>query len=196
MSVYLYEESLVTKLREVTGDDRIHIITPDRAIQYLAEFDKDKVQLPAIVLSRNSVSLTPGRNHHLTLRGETSRIEEDGTVVKAKVIPVTVKWSLDIYAVDRFTCDEIVRELVFFFLTYPKFYITVPYDLDIKQEFDVFLENEIAENSDLVNFPNTGEVFRETLSIYTENAHFYSSGKQYPTFVIANVNGEGIPHRK
>lgn len=196
MSVYLYEQSLVEALRKITGDDRIHVITPDRSIQYLAEFDKDKVQFPAVVLSRNSVSLRVGRNHYGTLRGETSRIEEDSTVVKAKIIPITIRWSLDVFTADRFTCDEIIRELVFYFLTYPRFSITVPYDLNIKQNFDIFLDNEIADNSDLVNFPNVGEIFRETLSIYTENAHFYSSGKQYPTFIISNVNGEEVPHRR
>ena len=196
MSVYLYEESLVEKLRDITGDDRIHIITPDRAIQYLAEFDKDKVQLPAIVLSRNSVRLNDSRNFYGMMKGETARVEEDATVVKAKIIPITINWSVNIYAVDRFTCDEIVRELVFYFMTNPRFYITVPYDLNIRQEFDVFLDNEIADNSDLVSFPNTGEYFRETLTIYTDNAHFYASQKQYPTFIVPRVDNEKVNWRK
>ena len=196
MSVYLYEQALADKLREITGDERIHIVTPDLAVQYLAEFDKDKVQLPAIIISRNSVRINDTRNHYATLKGETARIEEDATVVKAKIVPITINWSINVYAVDRYTCDEIVRELVFYFLTSPKFYITVPYDLDIKQEFDVFLDNEIADNSDLVNFPNTGEYFRETLTIYTDNAHFYASQKQYPTFIVPNVEGEQVKWRK
>ena len=196
MSVYLYEESLVNKFKEITGDDRIHIITPDRAIQYLAEFDKDKVNLPAIILSRNSVRLNDIRNHYMTLKGETARIEEDATVVKAKIVPMTIAWSVDVIAVDRFTCDEIIRELVFYLLTNPRFYVDIPYDLDMKQEFDVFLNNDIADNSDLVNFPNTGEYFRETLTIYTDNAHFYSSQKQYPTFIVPIVNDEKVNWRK
>ena len=196
MSVYLYEESLVKALREVTGDDRIHIITPDLAIQFLAQFDKDKVQLPAIILSRNSVRLNDYRNHYATLKGETTRVEEDATVVKAKVVPMTITWALDVYAVDRYTCDEIIRELVFYFLTYPKFYVKVPYDLNISQEFDIFVNPDIADNSDLINFPNTGEYFRETLTIYTDNAHFYASQKQYPTFIIPKVNDEFVMWKK
>lgn len=196
MSVYLYEQSLVETLRKITGDDRVHVITPDRAIQYLAQFDKDKVQLPAIMLSRNSVRLNDYRNHYAALKGDTSRVEEDATVVKAKIIPITINWSLDVYAVDRYTCDEIVRELVFYFITNPRQFITVPYDLDLVQEFDVFLDQDIEDNSDLVNFPNLGEYFRETLSLYTDNAHFYASQKQYPTFIAPSVNDEEVKWRK
>lgn len=183
MSIYLYEQSLVESLRKVTGDKRIHVIPPEQSILYLAEFNKDKVVLPAILLSRNSMSLTDTRNQVAALKGETTRLEKDATVVKAQVVPVKIEWSLDVYAADRITCDEIIRELVFYFIQHPCFKIRVPYNLDIEQEFSVFLSDDIQDNSDLVEFPNHGEVFRETLTLYTDDAHFYSSSQQYPTYI-------------
>lgn len=187
MSVYLYDEAVVDRLRKITGDERIHVISPDQSIDFLAQFDKDKVDLPAIVVSRGPVTLLDYRNQVVALKGQTSRRGEDNLVVKAQLIPMRIEWNIDIYTVDRYTCDEIVRELVFYFTTRPRFEITVPYQLDIVQNFDVLLSPEITDNTDLLEFPSTGEKFRETLTIYTENAHMYYSHQQYPTNVRPDI---------
>lgn len=182
MSVHLYEEALVERLRQITGDGRIHVITPDSAIRYFALFDKDKVQLPAVVISRGAVSLQDYRNQAVSLKGQTARVNGEGYVVKAKLIPARFEWQIDVFAADRYTCDEIIRELIFYFITYPRFEVKVPYDLGISQNFDVLLQPSIEDNSDLVEFPSRGECYRETITIYTENGHFFSSGKQYPVY--------------
>lgn len=189
MSAYLYDEAVVNKLREVTGDSRIHVISPDQSISFLAQFDNDRVELPAVVVSRNSVNLLDYRNQAVALKGQSVRRgSEDNLYVKAQLIPMRVEWSIDIYTVDRYSCDEIVRELVFFFTTCPRFEVKVPYQLDIIQNFDVLLSSEIVDNTDLLEFPNTGEKFRETLTIYTENAHMFYSHKQYPTVTKPDVS--------
>lgn len=191
MSFYLYDEALVNSLKEITGDSRIHIVPPEQSISFVAQFDKDKVDYPLIVVSRAPQIVLNGSlyNQVSALKGQTVRLNsEENTVSKVKLIPIRIDWNIDIYAVDRYTCDEIVRELVFYFITYPRFQVNVPYGLDIDQNFDVFLSPEISDNSDLVEFPNTGELFRETISVYTENAHLYSSHRQYLTRVSPDVD--------
>lgn len=191
MSVYLYEEALIERFKEITGDDRISIIPPESSISFLAQIgSKDKVDFPAIVLTRGPVTINGDlRNQVQYLKGETSRYnKEDNTAVKARLIPIKINWTVNVYAVDRRTCDEIIRELVFFFMTKPRFYAQIPYDLGINQNFDVILDDEIADNSDLVEFPEHGELFRETLSIHTDNAHFYSSKRQYLTKAETSVD--------
>lgn len=188
MSAYLYDQAVVDRLRKITGDGRIHVIDPDQAVTFLAQFSKDKVKFPAIVLSRKSVSLLDYKNQVVALKGQTARVGEDNILVKAKLIPMRIEWNLDIYTVDRYSCDEIVRELIFYFTSSPRFEVEVPYQLDIKQNFDVFLSPEIADNTDLIEFPNRGEFFRETLSLWTENAHMFSSHRQYQTFTMPDVD--------
>jgi len=182
MSVYLYDEALVSKFREITGDERIHIVPPDNAIEFLASIDNDKVKYPAVVLSRNSVTLQDYRNQAVSLKGQSAKINDENLVVKAKLIPLRVEWSVDVFTVDRFSCDEIIRELVFYLISYPRLEVKVPYGLDIPQNFDIIVSPEIVDNSDLIEHSNRGVSFRETLTIYTENAHFYSSGRKYPVY--------------
>lgn len=179
MSIYLYEESIVNELREITGDDRIHIITPSQSISFLAQYDKDKVTYPSIVMSRGPINLGEYKNQVQRLKGETSNIDQDNYVVKAQLIDVRISWNLDIYTVDRYTNDEICRELIFYFTTHPRFTVKIPYGLDISQNFDIFVSDDVVDNTDLTEFPNTGEFFRTTITIYTENAHLFSSHKQY-----------------
>ena len=122
------------------------------------------------------------------LKGQTVRYNsEENSVTKAKLLPIRIEWDVDVYAADRQTCDEIVRELVWFFVTYPRFTVKVPYGLDIPQNFDIQLESGIEDNTDLLSFASTGELFRETLSIFTDNAHFYSSQRQYLTRIKPEV---------
>lgn len=187
MSAYLYDNAVVDCLRKVVGDERIHIISPDQAISFLAQFDGDKVKLPAIVVSRGPISLQDYRNQVVALKGQTAKQNDDNLIVKAQLIPMRMEWNLDIITVDRYTCDEIVRELVYYFTINPRFEVTVPYQLDIPQNFDVLLSPEIVDNSDLLEFPNTGEKFRTTLTIYTENAHMYYSHQQYPVLVTSET---------
>lgn len=189
MSAYLYDNAVVDCLRKVVGDERIHIINPDHAISFLAQFDQDEVQLPAIVVSRGPISLQDYRNQVVALKGQTAHRGDDNLIVKAQLIPMRMEWSIDIITVDRYTCDEIVRELVYYFAINPRFEITVPYQLDIPQNFDILLSPEIVDNSDLLEFPNTGEKFRTTLTIYTENAHMYYSHQQYPVIVSSHTEG-------
>lgn len=187
MSVYLYDKALIDAMQEITGDSRIKIVSPDLAIQYLAQVSKDKVNFPAIVLSRGPVRLNDYRNQVAALKGQSAKVDDDNKIVKARLIPMRIEWTIDVFAVDRFTCDEIIRELVFFFTSYPRFNVRVPYDLDIDQNFDVLMSPEIEDNSDLIEFTNRGEYFRETLTVYTENAHMFSSYEMYPTKVGATL---------
>ena len=187
MSVYLYEEALVERLRNVIHDDRVHIISPDLTSSFLAQFDKDKNHYPAITLTRNSVGIVKEmKNLPLMLKGNTSTVR-DGLIQKARLIPMRIEWSLNIYAVDRYTCDEIVRELVFYFITQPKFYVKVPYGLDIEQEFDIILDSDIADNTDLNDFDDKGELFRNTLNLWTDNAYLFSQGLNYPINVEPEI---------
>lgn len=197
MSVYLYEKSLIKVIREVTGDSRIHVIGPDNALSFISRLSKDKFQLPAVILSRGSVRLQEYKNQVVALKGQTARIEDEGYVVKAQLLPVHVDWKVDVYSPDRFTCDEIVRELVFYFVTHPRFVVEVPYNLGIDQNFDVLVEDEIEDNTDLVDFDNTGECFRETITIYTENAHMFSSRRLYQTSVdVEDIKTENSLSKK
>lgn len=182
MSTYLYDESLVNRLREVINDDRIHVIPPEESISFLAKVGKDKTYFPAVVVSRGPITLTTDtRNQFVYLKGQSVRLNEDNTVTKVKLIPMRMEWSINIYAVERYTCDEIVREIVFYLMSHPRFEVKVPYGVDITQNFDVFVDPEIVDNSDLSEFSNVGDYFRETLTVYTENAHLYSSRRQYLT---------------
>lgn len=187
MSVYLYDEALVKSIRKVTGDERIHVVPPENAISFLATISKDKVVYPAIVISRSSVSLNDTKNQYAYLKGETVRIEEDNTAVKIKLIPMTIEWSINVFAVSRFDCDEIIRELIFYLISHPRQVVKVPYNNDVFQNFDLILNDEIVDNSDLINSVNIGEYFRETISVYTENAHMFSSGKIYLSKVDPDV---------
>lgn len=185
MSVYLYDNALVEKLKSVTQDSRIRVIPPEDTISLLAQIDKDKVEFPAIIVTRGQVSLFQNtRNQYAYLKGESVRLNEDSTVTKIKPLPMRITWTINIYAVDRYSCDEITRELVFYLMTYPRCFVQVPYGIDVPQNFDLILDNDIEDNSDLANFSELGEYFRETLTVYTENAHMFSSGRRYLTRIL------------
>ena len=201
MSFYLYDEAIVSCLRELTKDSRIHIIPPSQVFTYYAQFQKgaDKVDLPAVIISRLSpITVSEERNQPALLDGQLARISpETNLITKAQFVNLKISWQIDVMTVDRASCDEIIRELIFFFLTHPRFYVKVPYGLDIEQNFDILLSPDVQDNSDLQEFLSRGEYFRETITISTENAHLFSSNKRYPTYItVEAVNVYGQPAEK
>lgn len=188
MSAYLYDEALVAKLTKITEDSRIRVISPSDTISLLAQINKDKVEFPAIIVTRGPINLFQDtRNQYAYLKGESVKLNEDSSMTKIKVLPMRMTWTINIYAVDRYSCDEITRELVYYLMTYPRCFVQVPYGIDIPQNFDLILDNDIEDNSDLEGYMNTGEYFRETLTVRTENAHYFSSDRRYLTRVTSDT---------
>lgn len=201
MSAYLYDEAVIADLRRVIGDNRISIMPTQRAFDIIPRIDEDKFTLPIITLTRTGWTIhTDHHSHSAKYEGGLAGIEYDPNkycdinIKRVQFVDMTINYSLDVWTRYRQENDEIIRELYWYYLTSPTLDITVPYDLDFDHHFNLFVEPDIEDNSDIAEHMNKGEYFRQTINLYTDDAKLWKSTSRGPTSVIINfgLGMEGI----
>lgn len=188
MSVKAYDDAIINEFRRVFNDNTIHILPVENAIRFSAQLTKDNVKFPMISTTRLGYSIrTDNVNFAAKMIGSFVTRDGKNNNIFAQTVPIRIEYQMDVFTVDRESCDEIVRELIFFFMQHPTLTAHFEYGLDIDHTFNLYLNSEIVDNSDTVEHVNTGVMFRNTLTFYTDDALLFRSKKQKQGEIIANV---------
>ena len=197
-SVGLYDEALYNKINAWVKDGRVRILAPDeslRLFQISSDDNNDKpVTLPLISLSRASnieISYTHKRpltfdgmmlDHVQVPEGKTDQeLDEWFKAGKAKsiqlnAIPMVLNYQLDIYAKERSTVDEYLRNFIFNFINNPKVTITIPYNgINYKHDCNVQVLSPIQDNSDIPSRLFSGQLYRWTIGLVIDDAYLFSA---------------------
>lgn len=194
MSVKAYDDAIINKFRSIFIDNTIYILPVENAIRFSAQLNKDDVRFPMISTTRLGYSIR-SQDVNFSAKMYGSFVTRDGqnNNIFAQTIPIRIEYQMDVFTVDRQSCDEIVRELIFFFAQHPTLQAHFDYGLNIDHNFNIYLNDEIVDNSDTVEHVNNGVMFRNTLTFYTDDARLYRSKKQIQGEVIASV--KPMPHK-
>lgn len=179
MSVKCYDDAIVKRFRAVFGTNNVYVLPVENAIRFTAQLKRDDVTFPLISTTRLGYSIVGDNvNYNAKMTGSFVRREDDNNNTFATSIPIRIEYQMDIFTVDRESCDDIVRELIFFFLTRPTLVAHFEYGLDIKQNFTLLMNDDIVDNSDTVEHINNGVMFRNTLTFYVDDARLYMNNPQ------------------
>ncbi len=179
MSVYLYDEAFVEKLRGWTKSTKIQVYSPDdtkRLFEVVADQNNDgPIQLPILCLRRKSgINVINTGKRPLTFDG----IQLEATPNKSlelNAIPIDVSYQLDIYTRYFKEADEFLRNLTFNIINYPKLTITIPYnDANIEHNGFIRMSNDIEDNSNVPERLITGQFTRLTFNINIDDAYLWN----------------------
>ena len=96
--------------------------------------------------------------------------ESDSTVAKnVKSLYINIEYQIDVWAIDRPTAEEVIRELMFWFYENQELSVTF-YGQPLTFTFTV--GNNIQDNTDLVNYESNGKIYRYTTNILLSTAIF------------------------
>lgn len=180
MSANLYDTAIVNKFRELMSDSDIYITPPESVFYTLAALNRDEVTLPIVSLQRTGYSILE-HSHGMKFDGSVVDFsDETGKLTSVQAIPIRINYLLNVWTTRLQECDDIVRELIWYLSTHPTMEVEIPYGLNIKHHFNVMLDSDIEDNSDVVEHINRGEYFRQTISFYTDDAYLWKSHKDYP----------------
>lgn len=185
MSIYMYDEAIVKSFRNLVNDNRITITPPDNVFRTIGRIAEDRIEFPLISLTRTGMSINMSSVQHFTkFEGATVEYDEDeNKFKKIQAIPIRINYLVDVWTKSRKENDSIIRELIFYYMTHPTLEVDIPYGLDISHNFNLFLDEDIDDNSDIVEHKNRGEYFRQTLSMYTDDAYIWKSSSRAPTYI-------------
>lgn len=188
MSAYLYDEAIIADLRRVVGDSRIQIIPVDRVYDVIPRLSDDKITLPLVSVTRTGWSVSASdTNHSAKYEGALNGIYcephkyNDPTVQKVQFVDMRLDYSVDVWTKTRQENDEFIRELFWYYMVSPTLQVHVPYDLDFDHNFNLYVSDDIEDNSDVVQHQFKGELFRQTINIYTDDAKLWKSSSRGPT---------------
>lgn len=177
---YLYDTAIIEDMRSIFDDDRIFIEPADKVFNTIARLNEDDIKMPLISLARTGTSLRDSQ-HSMRFTGGLSYISDDEqTTSRIQVIPIQINYLLDVWTKHREENDNIVRELLFYYMTHPTLEVDVPYGTNLKHTFNIFYDQNIEDNSDIMGQLEHGEYFRTTLSVYTPDAYLWKCTTEKP----------------
>lgn len=180
MSANLYDTAIVNKFRELMSNSDIYITPPENVFRTLALLNKDEIELPLISLQRTGYSIL-SYSHGMKFDGTTLRYDEEtDNLTSMQAIPIRINYLLNVWTRRLQECDDIVRELIWYLSTHPTMEVDIPYGLNFKHHFNIYLDDDIEDNSDIVEHINRGEYFRQTISFYTDDAYLWKGKNGYP----------------
>lgn len=188
MSVNLYDKALIDHFRDIFDDSRIHILPVEQAIRFTAQLRQDNVIFPLISTNRLGYSIKLSEvNFHGLRNGGFQNRNADNTKTFAQIIPIRINYQVDVFTVSKAQGDELLRELIFHIMLHPTLQVEIPYKLDMEHNFNIFLESDIVDNSDTVEHVNKGVLFRNTITLYTDDAYLFKSRNELQGKVEADV---------
>ncbi len=192
MSVVLYDDALVEKIKKWIVDPNIVVTSPNetnRIFEYRADTSTNEVvTLPLIAIRRmtpvilNRVTKTP-----MTFRGWKIEADKDN-ISQLNGIPITINYQLDIYTKEMTHAEEYVRNFVFNLINYPNIQITIPYNnADVEYTCMITVNEELEDNSDIPERLMPGQFTRKTISFAINNAYLFDYNTKKTLTATSNL---------
>ena len=179
MSVYLYDEAFVEKLRNWTKSTQLQVFSPDdtrRLFEVMADQNNDSpIKLPILCLRRKSgLNVLNTGKRPLTFDG----LMLDATYEKAvelEAIPIDISYQLDIYTRYFKEADELLRNLTFNIINYPKLTVNIPYNnFNVEHNGFIRMAGNIEDNSNVPERLINGQFTRFTFNINIDDAYLWN----------------------
>ena len=125
----LYDEAITDKLKKWCVDTQVQVYSPEQStaiIELLADKGNDKVKLPIISLQNTSTQVLNPNMNPLVYDGVTMEATYPQSI-QLNAIPIEERYQLTVYGRKQQEVDEIIRNLWFNFLTFPRIEVVIPY---------------------------------------------------------------------
>ena len=178
MSVTLYDEAIVNKIKKAMGED-VRVLSPDETMDLFkikADMNNDKpIALPFISITRDrNIDLEYPHKKMMTFDG-IMLDADNNTTLQIDAIPMKLGYSIEIYTRYKKDADAYMREIVFGLVNNPVVKIILPYhNINYPHWSNIQLLSTIEDNSDVPNRLASDQFTRWTISFTIDDAYLFS----------------------
>lgn len=180
MSVTLYDEALVKKVKNWTNNTNVHIYgTNDiqKLVETIGDETKDQpLKLPIISISRaGGYQILNPNKKPMTYDGKMieSNVEKS---VNLNAIPINIVYQIDVWTRYLREADEYMRNLVFNIINFPKVEIELEYnDVHIIHYSSIRIATDVLDSSDAGFKIVNGQFARLSLGITIDDAYLWDT---------------------
>jgi len=182
ISLYDYDKAMYVKICGTY--DEVIFASPDEAFKINAFQHDGRVIMPFISVYRlaefaiNRITYSDVRVRD----GAPTRLGNSmsSPLRKARGVPVTLTYQMDVYSNKRATCDGIAAELLLNLLEYP--FVDVNIAIEgveggMKQQFEFTVTDNVTDNTSISEFEDAGRIFRLTIEVVLNDAIIYRIDK-------------------
>jgi hypothetical protein len=149
--------------------------SPDEAFKINASQHGGQVLMPFVSVWRMpEFAINRAQYNDVRVRyGESLRLA-DSNIRKARGVPVTLTYQIDVYSNKRITCDGIASELLLNFLESP--FVNVRFNffgVTFEQQFEMVTSDNVSDNTNISDFEDTGRIYRLTIEVLLSEAIIY-----------------------
>lgn len=166
----------------------MHILKPEETTRlFQIELDENNdtsIKLPIIAISRNKeIELLCSKKQPRTFNAFPISIDKTNkkdnipeNFITLNVIPMKIRYNIDIYTKGMEEADEYLRNFVFNFVNYPKLVVNIPYNgINFEHNALIQLEETLTDNSDIKEHLFPDQFTRYSLKIFIDDAYLFSA---------------------
>lgn len=183
ISVYWYDESIVNKLRTISGDNRIAVLPTDTLFRYVANLREDNVKFPLVALTRLGYTIRQVNRVPASYQGAQFG-DKDGKVKEIQFIPIEINYQLDVITRSRLENDTFTDELLFYFINNPTLSVEIKKGANISHVFSMVFNPDVVDNSDIESHMSNGEYFRSTMTFQVSDAKMWKTTLKDPYITV------------
>lgn len=176
--LYKYDNAIAEDLRRSFNPNGcvnpvVKVVDADGAIGLLAQIQNDDVKFPAVVLTRNTDTPIDKDRVNFTYmhRGVPVVIDTDtNELYYEKVIPIELSYDVTVLATNTADRDELVRELLFKYVSMYFIAFELPYESKRKIRFGLQVDpdGEMSNKSGSFDYIDGGQLYQ---TVFTLKCH-------------------------
>lgn len=173
--LYLYDEAIVADLESCLSDSVVRVIDPTHITDIAAQVQDDKIQFPLIALTRSPApTIDSSRTNFTWMHSGVSAVidKETNNVYNEKMIPIKLNYNLTVLTTNQVDMDEIIKELLFKYVSMYYLTIRLPYEADRKIRFGIRIDpdSEIEQTSGSAEYIESGSLYQAIIPLFCDGA--------------------------
>lgn len=178
MSVYLYDDALLSKIKYWTEKTSLHVYGVDEIrdlFQVIADETKDsRIKLPILTVTRPKGYTILNTNKKPTTYNGIKVVQEEKTASMLAQVPINIQYQFDIYTRYQKEADMYMRNLVFNIINYPTLSIIIPYrDINFKHNANIRINSDVMDTSNTSIRLFNGQFTRLSVTVNIDDAYLW-----------------------
>lgn len=172
--IWVYDKAIVKDLEQSFASEEgapvVKIVDPEHIVELAAQIQEDSVKFPIVALSRpDNWKLDKERMNFTRMhKGVTALLDEKtNNLYYEKAVPIDLRYDLTVLTTNTPDMDEILRELIFKYISMYFLTVKLPYEGKRKIRFGIGIDpdSNIDSDSKEGDYLGSGKLHQSTIHL-------------------------------
>ena len=169
----------------------VRVISPEQVVSLAAQIQNDEISFPIIALTRNDYQIDEDRMNFTRAHFGVATVLDTKTnnLYYEKAVPIKLSYDMTILTTNQIDMDELIRELLFKYISMYYLTIKLPYESKRKIRFGIGINGntEIERSSGSLEYLESGQLYQSII-------HFNCEGCVLVTYTPAHLMRKELSH--